>query len=197
MHSVTDISYIDCRTAGLQWQAFSLFYSYLIYRLWDCGTSVAGIFTLLRISHILTVGLRDYSGRHFHSFTHISYTDCGTAVAGIFSHISYIDCGTVELWWQAFSLFHSHLIQCILTMGMRDCGTVVAGLFTLSLISIPTVGLWDCGGRHLCLSLIIHHWLDCGGTKAILIFHSHIYIMTTGPRTVVFRTQCFPSGPLL
>ena len=128
-------------TVGLQWQAFSLFYSYLIYRLWDCGTPVAGIFTLLRISHILTVGLRDYSGRHFHSFTHISYTDCGTAVAGIFSHISYIDCGTVELRWQAFSLFHSHLIQCILTMGLRDCGGRPFHSLTHIYTDCGTVGL--------------------------------------------------------
>ena len=87
---------------------------------------MAGIFTLLLISYILTVGLRDYGGRHFHSFTHILYTDCGTAglsVGGIFTlslisyiltvglrdyggrhfhsftHILYIDCGTAGLRW--------------------------------------------------------------------------------------------------
>ena len=154
-HSFTHILYTDCGTAGLRWKAFSLFYSYLIYWLWDCRTAVAGIFTLSLISHILTMGLRDCGGRHFHSFT-----------------LSLIN----WLW---------------------NCGTVVAGMFRLSLINYFMCWLWDCGGWHFCLSLIINQLLDCGGTKAILIFHYHIYIMTTGPRTTVFRTQRCPSGLVL
>ena len=101
----------------------------------DFGTAVAGIFTLLLISYILTVGLRDCGGRHFHSFTNITYIDYGTA----------------GLRWQAFSLSHSYT---------------------------------DCGTARL-------RWQACVGTKAILIFHSHIYIMTTGPRTAVFVPNAF------
>ena len=94
-----------------------------------------------------------YWGGHVLSFIHIIYwlRDCGTAVATVFrlSLISYIL--TVGLRWQAFSLFHSYVhIQ-------HDCATAVAGMFHLSLI-IPQL-------------------LDCGGTKAILICHSPIYII--------------------
>ena len=100
---------------------------------------MAGNFTLLLMSYILTVGLRDCGGRQFHSFTHICIltvglrdcggrqfhsftlilsTDCGTA--GLrdcggkhfhsFINISYIDYGTAGLRWQAFSLSHPYLM---------------------------------------------------------------------------------------
>ena len=174
----------------------ALFHWYLIRYLWDCGTTVSGILTLSLISYILTVALRDCGGRHFHSFTNISYIDYRTA----------------GLRWQAFSLFYSYLIYWL--WDMRDCGGRHFHSFTRILYTdCWTAGLrwqaclvfhsylihwlWDCGGRHFCLSLIIHQLLDWGGTKAILIFHSHIYIMTTGPRTAGFRTQRFPSGPVL
>ena len=69
-------------------------FTHILYT--DCGTAVAGIFTLLLISYILTVG---HAGLPWQ--------------ARIFTLllISYIlTVGHAGLRWQAFSLFHSYLI---------------------------------------------------------------------------------------
>ena len=73
---------------------------------------MAGIFTLSLISYILTVGLRDFGGRHFLSL--ISYIqtvelrDCGGRHFHSLTHMLYTDCGTVGLRWQAFLSFTHH-----------------------------------------------------------------------------------------